>query len=432
MAAEDTDDVEVAYTSPRGRVGGTSAARGVVVESYDPQTGDSQVMSGKGAVQEDVGEGGAPQRRFKESTLKLLDKLENPDEEGDGGPDDPDDPDNTAAAGADEGEVGEGEETVENADGTEGTDETPAPVEEIKQWQTKAQQFEAANLRLTSELEAAKKTPPSQRSEYETQLVDAWKAYVDEGSVPAIRKFIGAIIGAAPDSKEVAQELAGAYIDLTAHEVGVPLDQSQQAMREAARARLALARDKRERAESEKKAIPANSGEVAQIEQAGRYIDGLMNTKSQAGTSLAEEFPLLMTLAEEWDSMKPSVLIARALKREIEIGALTGRESEDVMIRHTAGKIEKHYNATLEKANKARPQPKNPNTDTTKSGTPAAKPASQEKRQNTGARTINNAKASVAPATPPKTKKPEPKTEEKPKFKSKRQQQDYALRHIPE
>ncbi len=431
MPAEETDDVEIALGSNK-RVGNAGTARGVIHEVVDPTTGDVTVISGKQAEVEDVGEGSAPPRRFKPSTEALLAKLEQPDEgdggpddpddpdnvvEGDGGPNDPDDPDNAAAAGAGEGQEGEG------------VDETPAGEETINEWQQKVTQMEAANRQLLSELDAARNTPARDRSDYEQALVDAWKSYVDEGSTVAIRKFIGAVIGAAPDSKEVAAELSGAYIDLTANEVGVPLDDSQQAKREAARARLQLARDKRERAESEKKATAGNSAEAQQIEQAGSYIDNIATTKGQNGTSYAEEFPLTFKLAERFDGMKPGKLIASAIRHEIKIGRLTGRESEDVLIRHAAREIEKHYDETLNLGLSARPQKK---TDTTKSGTQTPKPASKDQRQSTGAHTINNAKASVAPATPPKTKKQEPKQpEQKPKFKSKREAQDYALRHIP-
>jgi hypothetical protein len=430
MPAEETEDVEISLGSNRGAVGNTRAARGVVHEVVDPSTGDVTTISGRTAEVEDAGEGSSTPRRFKASTLALLEKLEKPGVEGDGGPDDPDDPDNTAAASVGEGEGGEGEGVEETADTGEGTDEVTTGTEDINGWQTKAQNFEVANQRLVAELEAAKSTPARDRTEYEQQLVDAWKSYVDEGPVVAIRKFIGAVLGSAPDSKDVSSELAGAYLDLTSQEVGVPLDQSQQAMREAARARLALARDKRERAESEKKAPTGNSAEAQQIEQAGSYIDNIATTKGQNGTSYAEEFPLTFRLAERFDGMKPGKLLATSIRHEVKIGALTGREPEDVLIRHAARKIEAYYDETLKLGNTARPQPAQ-KTDTTKSGTPAAKPASQAQRQGQGARTINNAKASVAPSTPPKTKKQEPKTEEKPKFKSKKEAQDWALRHIP-
>lgn len=422
MAAEETVDVEVSLGSNK-RVGNAGSSRGVVHEVVDPTTGDVTVISGKSAEIEDVGEGAAPPKRFKPTTEALLAKLEERDE-GDGGPGDPDDPDNTATTGADEGASGE-----ETGDGTEGSDETSAGEETVNEWQTKAQQMESANRQLLAELDTARKTPSVDRSEYEQGLVDAWKSYVDEGSTVAIRKFIGAVIGAAPDSKEVAAELSGVYVDLTANEVGVPLDQSQQAMRDAARARLALARDKRERAESDKKATVANSGEAQQIEQAAGYIDSIFTKPGQNGTSYAEEFPLTFKLAERFDGMKPGKLLAHAIRHEVKIGNLTGREPEDVLIRHAARAIEKHYDETLNLGLTARPT-KN-KTDTTKSGTQTPKPASKDQRQSTGAHTITNAKASVAPATPPKTKKQEPKTQEKPKFKSKREAQDFALRHIP-
>lgn len=431
MAAEETEDTEVAF-SAKSRAGNSGVARGMIHESVDPNTGDVKLLTGKAAEADDVAEGGERPRRFKDSTLALLDKLA---EGGEGEGDEEDvDPDDVGLVEGDEasddGEDGEGDEGGDGSEET--TDNKPNTEEVVNEWQQKATQYEEANARLVAELDAARKVKPVQRSEYEQTLVDAYQAYVDEGSVPALRKFVGAVLGAAPDSKEVTAELAGLYVDLTAEEVGVPLDESQQAKREAARAKLQLARDKRERAESEKKtAAPVDSDEERSYAEAGRYIENIITVKNgQSETSISDEYPLMVALAEDFDGYKPGELLARTIKLEVKKGVLTGRESEDVMIRHAARKIENYYDAVLKKADTARQRTQK--SDTTKSGNAAAKPASKEKRQSTGAPTINNAKASVAPSTPPKTKQEKQKTkDEPPKFKSNKERQDWALRHIP-
>lgn len=445
MPAETLVD-EVVNLRGAGASNGSLAARAVTHESVDPQTGDVKVTKGQKIEQDDapqVGNG----RRFKASTEALLAKLEAPPgEEGDADEDteaegdaaEPEEGDTDAGDagdddGADEGDEGDAEEGEGESADEEGA-KNPVVPDEIKQWQAKAQQYEDANKRLLTELDQAKKTPVKQRSEHEQTLVDAYQSYVDEGSVPALRKFIGAVISAKPDSKEVDAELSGLYADLTERELNVPLDQSQKALREAARARLALARDKRERAaESEKKQPAADESvvEAQRIEQASKFIDTQLTVKGQSGASLADEYPLLVALAEDFDGIAPAKLIATAIMHEIKVGGLTGAESNEQMIRHVAKQIETHYTTVKERVSKALPKQK---TDTTKSGTAAAKPASKEQRQKQGTRTISNATASVAPATLPKAKVAKEKTGDKQRkdFKSEAAWRDYILaKHIP-
>ena len=134
-----------------------------------------------------------------------------------------------------------------------------------------------------------------------------------------------------------------------------------------------------------------------------------------------------MTMAEHLDGASPAKLLGVVINRECQIGNLDPKLPEDVLIRTAAQRIEDHYRTIWKKFPGSQP-------DITTSGgkQPAtAKTASNDQRQATQARTINNATASVAPASSPKTKKIEPNTEERPKFKSKREAQDYALRHLP-
>jgi hypothetical protein len=428
MPANDTVDEVVSSRMPRG-----PSSFPTVSETVDPSTG-AVTQNRPGVEQETTREGGKTARVFKDSTLKLMEKLDKPAAHEVGDPDDEageaaavpaeaEDPDDAGLVEPGAEAAGEaGEEVVEGE---------PAEVETLRADHARLTE---SNARLVAELDAAKKVPARQRTEREQALVDAEAAYTDQNSVVALRKFIGTVIGAAPDSKEVDEELTGLYADLTARELNVPLSEAQKASRDASRARLALARDKRERVESEKtKAAPTDSGEAQQIEQASRFIDNVLVTKGQNDASLAEEFPKLMTFAEDFDGFKPSELIARAVKHELQIGTMDPTLQPADMIRIVGRKIEQHYNTVVEKITKAT-QPK---TDTTKgaSATPAAaKTASQAPRQNPGARTITNATASKAPGTAPKAKPKAAPTAEKKRsdFKTDKEWKNHLLsKHFP-
>lgn len=425
MPETSTQDEVVAHRTAAG-----PAARPTIHETVD-SGGTTKIVKAAGVEEDTAREGGGTGRKFKESTIKLLDALETAGDPDDSAAD-PDDhglideaPADDSAADADPDDT----EAVEGDGGEESKSEEAPP--EVNEWEARAVRTEAANTRLTKELEAARATPKSERTPHETELVGAYDSYVNEGSVPALRKFLGAVIGAAPDSKEVGAELAGLYADLTAQELGVPLEQSTQAMREAARARLALHRDKRERkAESDKNAEPVNPDEAQQIAKAVPYVENLMVTKGQSGTSIADEFPLLMSLAEHFDGMKPAEVIARAVKREITIGSLDPDSTEDTAVRTVARKIEAYYDGLAKKIEAARASKQKP--DTTKPGekkpSPAAVKESKEQRQSQGARTITNATASVAPATPPPKKKAAATSEKKRSdFKSEREYTAYLF-----
>lgn len=361
-------------------------------------------------------------RTFKDSTEKLLAKMEKEEQdepkipahdEGDADEDEPDDAgeadgDADDDAGDDEGDAGddEGDDAAAEGDGEEGdADEGEDPTAALTET---AQRLEARNRELVSELETAHKTPKAQRTERETALIAAESSYYDEGSIPALRKFLSVIVGTAADSKEVDAELAGIYTDLTARELGVTLDQNQQALRDNARTRLLLARDKREKVEADKKPVPDNSAEAVNYGEATKHVDTLLSTKGQSGTSPADEYPMLMTLAEDLDGFKPGELIARAIRQEIMTGTLDPKKHSDIeMVRHVAPKIEKHYAGV---ALKIKAKLKKPDT-TTPSGKPkVAVEARTEQRRSTGAPTITTTTASRAPAKNPKVEKQKAKT----------------------
>lgn len=413
MPETTTQDEVVSERAP-SKVGGGLNARPVIHETVDAATGTVKVQR-TGVEEDSLSDGRTRSRSFKKSTEDLLEKFEAeraaarapaPSEEGDADEDAPAE-DTPADEGADPDDQGLVEESAAAGEGEEPKEEAKPEEPAADEWQTKAATLEARNRELISELETARKTPKSQRTERENALLAAESAYVDEGSIPALRKFLSVIVGAAPDSKEVDAELSGILTDLTARELGVALDQNQQTLRDNARTRLLLARDKREKVEREKQPVAGNGADDVQYEQATQYVSNHLTTKGQSGTSLADEHPMLMTLAEDFDGFTPAEVVARAVKHEIEVGILDpSRHSDADMIRYVTGKIEKHYEGLADRISAARSKKTKP--DTTKpSGQPpkVAAKASTEQRQSTEARTITNATASRAPAKPPKTTK---------------------------
>lgn len=422
----------------RSQSRGGSASRPMQEESVNASTGSTKVERSDAEDETHTGAVRAG-RKFSKSTEDMLSKLDqedtdartlSPHEEGDADEgEEVDDGADAAAPGADEpdGEEAPSEEGDGEEPGEEG-DETPDPAAE---WQEKYGTLEARNRELISELETARKTPKAQRTERETSLLAAEAAYIDEGSISSIRKFLGVIIGAAPDSKEVDAELAGVYTDLTARELGVALDENQKALRDNARTRLLLARDRREKADAAKKTEPDNSVVEVNFEHAAKHAENLLATKVQGGTTLADEYPLLMSLARDFDGYGPTEVLARAIKQEIETGTLNPNASDIDMVRHVASKIETHYDGVAKRIEAARAKTKKPGT------TPSAKPKaavepSKEQRQSPGARTLTNAAASRAPAKPPKanpTKAKSKPTGDKTRkdFKSEREWQEHLL-----
>lgn len=412
----DTNTVDE-VTSNRTNARGGLSRRPVEDETVGPSGGPAKVA--RSGIEEETHEGGRRGRAYSKSIEEMLTKMEKepsdareaaPHEEGDADEDEEANAAEEEAAGGDGGEDADaadtdepaGEEAVEG-DGKEtgeGEEDTLDPATEAG---AAAARLEARNRELLAELETARKTPKSQRSDYETALIAAEMAYIDEGSVPALRKFLSVITGAAPDSKEVDAELAGLYTDLTARELGVPLDENQKVLRDNARTRLERARDKREKAESDKKPVAGNSADDVQYGEATKFVDNLLSTKSQSGTSLADEYPMLMELAQDFDGYAPSEVIARAIRQEIMTGTLDPSGKQDVdLIRAVAPKIEKHYDAVAKKIEAARAKKTKPGTTTPSGKKPKAAVEASKETRTAPAHTITNAAASRAPAKLPK------------------------------
>ena len=274
------------------------------------------------------------------------------------------------------------------------------------------------NRRLVTELETMretmrKKPTRGEMSAREKALDEAERAYISD-PVAAIRRLAATALGIDdPKAKEVDDELVGLYQDLTERELSVQLDPAQKAMRESARNRRLFERDKRDRAqETASAAAPVEAPEDKQTAETVTLIGSKLTESKHA-----DKFPLMMALSTDLDGMKPEELLWRGIKRGIAAGELDPKSPDDVLIETVSKQIEtyyqNHYQALADKVSKARPQ-------TSTAATPTqASPATESKAdpQGNGVRTITNASASVAPATPP-AKKTEPTTETPPKYRN--------------
>lgn len=397
---------------------GTGPVARATVEENVTEGGVVSERNASGVVNEDVSDGARRARRLNESTKKLLDiadgKADPPAEGGEVEASDPDD------AGLEEAET----KTEAAAEGEKTEEEKAPPVDE---WREKYTKLEEHNRRLASELDTERKKPRVTPSKRDQALSEAEQAYVDEGPVVAMRKFLSVVLDVPPDSPDVDAELSGLYTDLTARELNVPLEQSHKAIREAARARLALARDKRERKAQSEATKPEPTDGSEGVEQAAKLIGSRMTAQREGSKSFADEHPLLMTFARDLDGFPPEVLVAKVIQREIQVGTLDPSLGDDELIRRAAKIVESHYTAIADRFSKAKPSQ---TPDTTKSSEQVATPKkteSNEQRQGTGARTITSAAASVAPATSPTKKQTTSGEKTRKDFKSDKEWRDHLL-----
>lgn len=308
----------------------------------------------------------------------------------------------------------------------------PTPVAEpADEHKARADRFEAANQRLVAELDAERAKPKGAAPIPHKLLIEASEGYVDD-PIAATMKFLAAALGVEdPKDPKVAAELRDFYFDLTAKELGTTPDPAHEARRESARTRLMLERDKR--AQKAEGAVTAEraaaEAEVSKAAAAAEFIGNRLHTKTGDGRSIADDHPLLTKLSETLDGHKPEALLWKVIERESKTGRLVLGPDDDVNIRAAARLIEDHYTNVTKKVTATTDT--KPSTAPTPSGTPppaAPTSASKDTRTSPAARTLTTADASVAPATPPAT--PAPTDSKKPKFRTNKERQDYALRHL--
>lgn len=401
-------DDEIPVT--RGGGGGAARERSLSNRPAEDETVDLRgATTGRrrasGRVSEDEDVRDRPARAPKEAaSLKaLLDKHMPEVDEGDGGEDDPDAPQDDEVPVGDVGDGGEDDpdapqdEDVVDA-GEEPAEEQPDDRDErIASLTADYDRSIAVNRDLVAALEDAEKRAraPREPTAFEKRMLDA-VAHYDDNPVLAVRHFLAACVEADKhDGDHVNRELSGLYIDLNAQELGVPLNETVKAQRDNAHLRNRLDRQKREEAAKAKK--PETNDQAERDEGARRHIDQELRTKNAEGKSLADEFPLVMGLAQRLDGMPPAALLWEVMQRETKAGRFHAQMSGDDLLRNAAKFVETHYANFLTAADEARK--KNQPTSTAKPNSKAN--AGTDKRQQTGARTISNADATRAPARPP-------------------------------
>jgi hypothetical protein len=257
----------------------------------------------------------------------------------------------------------------------------------------------ARNRELLAELDKHRAAPPRPEPGEREKALDGIERMYLEDPVGAIRRLQALALGVGDHAhKDVDAELSGLYKDLTARELGVTLDPGAAALREAERNRRMLDRDKRDR-RAETAPPPAADPEAERTAKVLPII-----SQQLAVGKHAERFPLLMTLSGDFDGVKPEELLWRSISKGIATGELDPKTKDDALIDTVAQRIETHYQALADKILKARPSTAAPVPTPTPDATESKAGATSQ-----GPRTITNASASVAPATPP-AEKPAPVT----------------------
>ena len=415
-------------------VGNARVARGQIHESITVGGGSvSAPARDEGASkveQEDIRLGKHGPGRFSERALKMLaniDKHGTVDDEPPAAPT-PDSP--PAATGADS--AGTAAQPVPQAPPPKSPDAaTAAPStapnksteDAIAEHKARADRFAEHNTRLVAELEQLRAKPARGEMTAREKALDEAERTIVEDSVGALRKVYATALGVDdPKHPLVDKHLTWLYHDLTERELGVPLDASTKAQREAERTRHMLDRDKRERAEAARPAAAAPGPDPDTAAKVGR-VSQLIGAGDHA-----TKYPLLRNLSTDFDGMKPEELLWKEINRGFQTGEYLRDAQDDALIDQASKKIETHYQALADKIAKARPQ------TAASTATPTQTAVATERKadpQDNGVRTITNASASVAPATPPAAKPaPTETTQKKPWRNEKERIRALAAKHF--
>lgn len=378
-----------------------------VAEDYDPSTGRVTPSEAPARAKEIV-EGEYGRRELPSSTAKLIDQMfvEDPPA-ADPPSDDPDERELEAA------KQPPADPKADPATPTTPGATAPAQSAPPADWQVQLDRMTAANKQLVADLETARK--PTEAPAVHKLAGEAVSTYLDN-STEAVRRFVAASLGIDdPAHADVTAEMQALTNDLTSSVFNVQLDPTAQATREAARARQALARDKRERmAESDRAAKGTQAqAEVQKAEHLASFIGNRLT---------ASEYPATVALAPIFDGVQPGRAVYAALDTAIKAGSIDPKTmTDEQLIAFGAKEVEQHYKDLRDKVLKAFPPDPKPSTATN----PPPESASPDQRQSHGARTLTQAAASVAPSTPPAVKA---KTVQS-RLPSKR---DVLAKHIPD
>lgn len=273
----------------------------------------------------------------------------------------------------------------------------PAPVQpaaappELERVTARNRELVAENERLRS---GGARREPTPR---EKSLDEIERTYLDNPR-DAIRRLAALALGHEdPKHADVTAEIRGLLQDLTAEDLGVSVDQSQQALREAARTRYLLAREQRERkAEQAAASKPSESSDgpdaghhvtiVNRLQE--RQIDG-----PNSGKTIADANPVLKMLGG-----KPETALLQIIKQGIEAGEMDPKSDNNALIQQAIDKVNSHFKQQHQVLAGIYGGATVPSTA---APTAATETANKGEGQGQAPRSITNASASVAPATPP-------------------------------
>jgi len=267
------------------------------------------------------------------------------------------------------------------------------------------------NRKLVARLEQAERRQSAPLDERMAALDEIERAWTTD-PYTAMRKLTALNAGIKDHaSPEVDALLSNIYTEWTGKELKMQPDPARQALIEAQRNRILMARDKRDREAADKAAQDAKLGDAERTRHAeiARGIDSRLEAEKHA-----DKYPLLMKYAQVIDRMSPGDLIWGSIRRDIAAGVMDPNTPDDVLINHYSKQIETHYQAHRDALAVA------PASTSTAPTTQATVPVADKPADATqpGVRTITNASASVAPAalptatTPPAPDKPRKVSEE--------------------
>jgi hypothetical protein len=296
----------------------------------------------------------------------------------------------------------------------------PAPAEAPKPAEAPStdhaaeiERYATRNRELLAELDKLKAGGSKREPDARSKTLDEIERMFGDNPVAAIRKLAALHHNVAdPASKDIDAELSGIYQDLTERELGVSLDPATKAQRESARTRKLLEREQRERRAEQEAASkpPPDDPEAKQFAEHSALIGNHLLSKQADGKTVADAFPLTMKFAEALHGHKPAELMLKTLRAGFATGEFDPKANDDVLITQAAKKLESRYQALADAFVEAR----KPSTATP---TPADATAPKVEAQQQASRTITNASASVAPATPPAKPETTPAAT-KPKFRT--------------
>lgn len=252
-----------------------------------------------------------------------------------------------------------------------------------------------ANRKLLAEVETLRSSPAKHTPGPREKTLDEVERLLIDDTVGSLRKLFATALGVEdPKDPAIDQHLTWLYHDLTERELGVPLDPTVKNAREVERVKHLRARDRREMAAESAKATAGPSAEDQTFAQHAQLV-----SDHQTALEHAEKFPLLLTVGHDFDGRPPSELVLNEVRRLVRSGEYAPTTNDDVLIEAASRRLEAKYQALADKISKARPAV---STATPTQATVATDQKAEP--QGTGPRTITNASASVAPATPPAAK----------------------------